>query len=237
MTMRTRRLKVTLVTCAMTAMAAAAPAAAQDVSGVASCCNFGTDLWPEDPNTTRLVFGPTARTLPKGGVSLGLHGFVLPSLQVGITDRVSVGGGTPLMFPFADDRPFWITPKIAVINHHRTQVAVGAVQTFNLEGVGFAYAVMTTGTPRRSVTAGTAITYARSGGRAVVLMLGGDKQVRRKMKFVTENYYVRGQGVLSAGVRFFDERTSLDAAVFAPINSYFYGLVPTLSFVYRFGDS
>jgi hypothetical protein len=237
MTMRITRLKATLVTCAIAAMAAAAPVAAQDVGGVANCCTSAPDLWPEDPNTTRLVFGPTARTLPKGNVALGFHGFVLPSLQVGITDRVSVGGGTPLLFSLGGNRPFWITPKIAVINHHRTQVAVGAVQTFNFDGLGFAYAVMTTGTPRQSVTAATAITYAHSGGRAVVLLLGGDKQVRRKMKLVTENYYVRGQGVLSAGVRFFDERKSLDAAIFAPINSYFYGLVPTLSFVYRFGDS
>lgn len=218
--------------CLAAILASAPPAAAQDLRN--ACCDYDIESWPEDPNTTRLVFGPTARPLPKGDVALGIHGFALPSVQVGITNRVSVGGGTPLMFPLAEDRPFWVTPKIALVNRQRMQVAVGAVQTVNANGIGVAYAVMTTGTTRQSVTAATGITYSRGGKGSLVLMVGGDRQVRSKMKLVTENYYFAGQGALSLGLRFFDERRSLDAALVAPINSYVSGVVPTLNFVYRF---
>jgi hypothetical protein len=220
--------------CVAATIGSTSPAAAQESSDPGSCCEYGMENWPEDPNTTRLVLGPTARPLPKGSVSLGIHGFVLPSVQVGITDRVSIGGGTPLMFPLTTERPFWITPKIALVDRPGTQVAIGAVQTMNLNGAGVAYAVTTTGTTRRSITAGAGVAYSRGGGRSLVLMLGGDRQVRRRMKLVTENYYFSGSGVLSAGVRFFDQRKSLDVALAAPINSYFYGVEPTLSFVYRF---
>jgi hypothetical protein len=218
------RLNVIAAAYLVATIVAVSPAAAQDFADA-----------PEDPNSTRLLFGPTARTLPKGDVTLGIHSFVLPSVQVGITDRFSVGGGTPLLFPLpASDRPYWITPKLQVLNHGNTRIALGVVQTLNLSGVGVAYAVMTTGTSRRSVTAGAGVAYTGDGGRQIAIMAGGDRQVRRSMKFVTENYYFAGQGVLSAGVRFFDERKSLDAAVAAPINGYFYGLVPMVNFVYRF---
>jgi hypothetical protein len=219
-----KRLNVIAAAYLAATIVAVSPAVAQDFADT-----------PEDPNTTRLLFGPTARTLPKGDVTLGIHGLVLPSFQVGITDRFSVGGGTPLLLPLpASDRPYWITPKLQILNQGNTRIALGVVQTLNLSGVGVAYAVMTTGTSRQSVSAGAGVAYARDGERRLAIMVGGDRQVRRSMKFVTENYYFAGLGVLSAGVRFFDERKSLDAAVVAPIDGYFPGLVPTLNFVYRF---
>lgn len=214
-----------------------AAAAAQQPGGTGNCCAEDPDLWPEDPNTTRLLFGPTARTLPRGGVSLGIHGYVLLSVQVGLTDRVSFGGGTPLIFGFGGgaDRPFWITPKIQLVRHRRADVAVGVVHALNVDGgMGMAYAVMTSGTARGSMTAGGVLGYTSGGGRSLVIMVGGDRQVRPRMKFVTENYYRGSQGVVSAGVRFFDDHKSLDAALAAPINGYFYGLVPMLNFTYRF---
>ena len=56
------------------------------------------EFQPADPNNTRLFFGPTGRALPRGQVYLGMYEFVMPFVQVGITDRFSIGGGTPLVF-------------------------------------------------------------------------------------------------------------------------------------------
>ena len=54
---------------------------------------------PPDPTDTRLLLGPTGRSLRSGAGYAGVYGFVFPIVQVGITDRISVGGGLPLLFP------------------------------------------------------------------------------------------------------------------------------------------
>ena len=53
-----------------------------------------------DPNVTRLFFGPTGRSLKKGQTYLGVYEFLMPFVQYGITDRISIGGGTPFVFGF-----------------------------------------------------------------------------------------------------------------------------------------
>ena len=112
---------------------------------------------PVDPNQSRLFFGPTGRSLGKGQVYLGVYEFVMPFVQVGVTDWLSIGGGTPLVFGFEEDgldRPFWITPKLRVFNGKNTQVSAGLFQGFGGGAKpGLAYGVVTSGGPRASVTA------------------------------------------------------------------------------------
>ena len=69
------------------------------------------ELWREDPNPTRLFFGPTGRSLKKGEVYFGVYEVLLPFVQVGITDRLSIGAGTPLLFGDFE-RPYWFTAEI-----------------------------------------------------------------------------------------------------------------------------
>ena len=79
-----------------------------------------------DPNATRLFFGPTGRAMEKGQVYVGVYEFLMPFVQVGITDRLSIGGGTPLIFGIDDwNRPFWITPKLQVFHSASTNISVG----------------------------------------------------------------------------------------------------------------
>ena len=198
------------------------------------------EFQPADPNHTRLFFGPTGRSLPRGQTYLGVYQFVLPFVQVGVTDRFSVGGGTPLMFFFGDDdgfdRPFWITPKLQVFGGKKTQVSVGLFQGFGGGGsAGIAYGVATTGGPGGSLTGGAGVAYTDGGERTGVVMIGGDRPVRRNMKFVTENYvWASGNGIVSAGVRFFGDRLSADLALAAPIG---YGetfVFPVVNFIYLF---
>lgn len=197
------------------------------------------EFLPADPNATRLFFGPTGRSLPKGQVYLGVYEFVMPFVQVGVTNRFSIGGGTPLVFAFDDDgldRPYWVTPKLQVYNGRKAQVAVGAFQGFGGgSSAGIAYGVVTTGTASASLTAGVGMAYTDTGDRAAVVMVGGDRQVRRNMKFVTENYvWKSGHGVVSAGVRFFGERLSADLAFTAPVGYEVRAVLPVVNFVYLF---
>jgi hypothetical protein len=195
------------------------------------------EFMPPDPNATRLFFAPTGRSLPRGQVYLGVYEFVMPFVQVGVTDRFSVGGGTPLVFGMdVGDRPFWITPKLQILKTASTDVAVGVFHVFNAGGDsgGVAYAVSTSGTARGSFTIGGGVAYGEDNSRAGVIMIGAERQVRRNLKVITENYGWRGSGVASAGVRFFGERLSADLALGIPLGTDEFFAFPIVNFVYRF---
>lgn len=190
-----------------------------------------------DPHLTRLFFAPTARSLPRGKVSFGMFGYVMPFVQVGVTDRFSVGGGTPFLLGFDEsERPFWITPKFQVLDGESTQMAVGALHMIaGGESVGIAYAVGSRGNPDNAVTGGVGYAYTDDGERGVVLMLGGERRVRNNLKLISENYIWKGgQGLLSGGVRLIGDRFATDIALVAPIGMDVLFVFPVLNFVYVF---
>jgi hypothetical protein len=179
------------------------------------------EFLPPDPNTTRLFFAPTGRSLARGQVYLGVYEFIAPFVQIGLTDRISIGGGTPLIFGVEDwARPFWVTPKVQLFDAGNTQVAVGVLQAFDSDGDGggIAYGVVSRGTDVRSFTAGAGLAYANGGGRAGVLMVGGEARIARRVKAITENYiWEGGDGIATVGFRFFGERLAADLALAFPI--------------------
>jgi hypothetical protein len=192
-----------------------------------------------DPNGTRLLFGPTGRALPKGQVYLGVYEFFLPFVQVALTDRISIGGGTPLTFGFDEGhRPFWITPKVQIVSTSSTDVAVGAIHGFSGDGdggAGIAYAVGTHGTPRGSFTAGAGLGYTTGGGRTPIVMIAGERQVRHNLKLISENYLGKhANGIAMEGVRFFGGSLSADLALGFPIGVGEFIAFPVVNFVYRF---
>jgi hypothetical protein len=196
------------------------------------------EFQPADPNTTRLFFAPTGRSLKRGQAYLGVSEFMVPTLQVGVTDRFSIGAGTPLIFGLLDegDRPFWLTPKLQVFSGGDTDVAVGTFHVFGMgENAGIAYVVATHGSAAQSVTAGAGMAYNADGGRAGVFMLGGERSVRRNIALITENYMTsKMDAVLSGGVRFFGERLSADLAFVVPVTGESIFAIPVVNFVYLF---
>jgi hypothetical protein len=204
-------------------------------------------FWRADSNATRLFFAPTGRSLERGAGYIGVYEFLLPFVQVGVTDRLTVGAGTPLIF-FGDEsgRPVWVTPKYQFYKGTRTSAAVGVMHFFVLgesSRVGLAYAVATTGTDDNAVSLGAGWAYARyreddasacpvgppgmplpctseETTKVVgspVVMIGGERRLSRHVKFISENYAFEGGGVVSVGVRFLGERLSADLGVFAPV--------------------
>jgi hypothetical protein len=191
-----------------------------------------------DPNATRLFFGPTGRSLKKGQVYLGVYEIFMPFVQVGITDRFSVGGGTPLIFGGGDwENPFWITPKLQVFQTPSTQIAVGVFHAFNVDDdqAGVAYVAGTRGGAVSSVTIGGGLAYGTDGDRGGVVMVGAERSVRRHLKVITENYLWKGgEGIVSAGVRLFGEHLSADFAMMVPIGVDEFFAFPMVNFVYVF---
>lgn len=198
----------------------------------------GGEFLPPDPNTTRLFFAPTGRALKRGQSYLGVYEFLAPIFQVGVTDRLSIGGGTPLVFGIDEwNRPFWITPKLQVYDGRDTQVAIGVLHAFDTDsdGGGIAYGVVSRGTDVRSFTAGAGLAYSTGGGRAAVVMIGGEGRIARRVKAVTENYlWTGGRGLATAGFRFFGERLAADLALAIPIGADDLVVFPLINFVYTF---
>ena len=204
---------------------------------------IGGEFQRSDPTPTRLFFAPTGRALKKGEAYLGVFQVLMPTLQVGVTDRISVGGGTPLIFFGGGDdgwdRPFWVTPKVQLLDSGRVQVATGVFHGLDGDGNGggIGYGVATVGGERASFTGGLGVAYATDGGsgRTVIAMIGGDRQVGRNVKIITENYIWKGgNGIVSVGFRFFGEQLSADLGLAAPLGDDELFLFPVVNFVYSF---
>lgn len=196
------------------------------------------ELWREDPNPTRLFFAPTGRSLKKGEAYFGVYEIILPFVQVGITDRVSIGAGTPLIFGDFE-RPFWVTPKIKLTESRSTAVSAGVMHFFNIDeaSIGIAYGVVTQGGTDNAVTVGLGYSYARTDDEDAgsgVLMLGGERRVSRRVKLVTENYVFKGGGFVSGGVRFLGEKLSADFGLVAPLFEDGMVLFPMINIVRKF---
>lgn len=196
------------------------------------------EFWPADSNPTRLFFAPTARSLKKGEASFGVYEILLPFVQYGITDRISIGGGTPFFFGTGSGQPFWVTPKVQVLKARSTQASVGILHLINMGdfNAGIAYAVVTQGTADASATIGAGYAYAaeddsRSG--APVVMLGAEKRISKRLKFVTENYWFSGVGLASGGFRIMGERLSADIGLVAPLSSGDVFVFPMINFVVK----
>ncbi len=194
----------------------------------------------EDSNPTRLFFAPTGRSIKKGEGYVGVYEIFLSFVQVGITDRLSIGAGTPLLFGFDGDRPFWVTPKVQVYEGRTASAAVGVLHFLNIEGVnlGIAYAAGTFGTRDDALTVGLGWAYANNNDNnegSVVVMVGGERRLSRRVKFITENYAFTGGGIASAGFRFLGESFSADIGLFAPLGvGDLLIALPIVNFVWKF---
>lgn len=194
---------------------------------------------PADPNPTRLFFGPTGRSLPKGSGYLGVYEIFLPFVQVGVTDRVSIGGGTPLFFGSGSEHPFWFTPKVQILNAGRTQAAIGVMHFLNVDDgrFGVAYGAVTHGTSDTAITVAGGFVYDRSFDAtttAGVVMIGGERRVSRRVKLITENYAFSDGGILSFGVRFMGERLSADLGMVMPVGIDETIVFPIVNVVWQF---
>ena len=195
-----------------------------------------------DPNPTRLFFGPTARSLKQGAGYAGVYEILLPFVQVGVTDRISIGAGTPLIFGEGSAHPFWITPKVQVYAGKSGQASVGVMHFLNVGdgNLGIAYLVGTRGSADTAVTGGVGYAYDRtydSKNGAAVVMIGGEHRVTRGIKVMSENYIFNGGGIVTGGVRWMGERFSADLAMVVPTDGGTTIAFPLVNVVYSFSSS
>jgi len=201
-------------------------------------------IWPEDANRTRLFFGPTGRSLGHGEGYVGLYELFFSFVAVGIGDRFTLAGGTPII-PGAIGRALYVAPKLTLVNEDQFQLAAGTLAFFLTESidegsVGIAYGVATFGDVDDAVTLGAGWGFALLDGESSVadepvLMLGLEKRTSASIKVISENYYVSGNALVSGGIRFIGERFSADVGLAGTLGSgdNTFGL-PILSVAWRF---
>ena len=196
-------------------------------------------VWREDPNATRLFFGPTGRAVGKGRGYLGVYEVVFPFVTYGITEEFSISGGTPVI-PGAIGQMYYFAPKVTFVETETFAGAAGVLAG----GVGgdfggIVYGAGTFGVPDQAATVGVGMGFSEGdfNGQPLV-MLGGELRVGAQTKLITENYLSPGTDdvVASGGVRFFGERLSADFGIFTNFAGDCDGLcfLPLVNFVYSF---
>lgn len=131
---------------------------------------IGTDdyvdgvYWFENPNATRYIVGPSAFNLKKGeGYYQNLYLFG-QSVNYGITDHFSIGGGTEIASPiFGGEAPalFFLTPKIGYEVAPKVNLGAGILYIHisdefadDVINTGILYGVATYGTKNNNFTLG-----------------------------------------------------------------------------------
>ncbi len=190
--------------------------------------------WFKNPNTTRLFYGPTGRTLGAGeGYFTDLLLF-FPGVAFGITDNIDIGAGMTI-FPGVDfeDQIYYITPKIGFKAADKLDVAAAAtifrVPDFDddddeddddffesPEVVGILYGVGTYGTGDASLTFGLGFGWTEEElADNPAVLLGGEVRIARRFSLVSENWLFpqTDTPLISYGIRFFGESLSADLAL------------------------
>ncbi len=197
------------------------------------------EFWREDPNSSRLFFTATGRTLQKGEAYVGTYIIVLPFFAVGVTDRITLAGGAPVLF--GELEPFYVAPKVQLFSTARAAISVGTLALFfDDEIVGINYGVGTFGTPDHALTVGLGFGFSgEEFSNQPVAMIGGETRASRRIKLVTENYFLPGEDALlfSVGLRFIGERFSTDLGIAGFAGSDSGCCIPLINFSYAFGRS
>ena len=215
--------------------------AVRRVRVMSSSAIHDAELWPEDPSRTRLFFAPTGRTLRKGETYFSDAYVLFPSIQTGITDLVSFGGGVSIIPGLGlDEQVYYLTPKVGVLVSPSLNVSVGALiagvgRASSDSPVGIGYGVATFGVADASVTTGAGFGFSRASTSQAILMLGGERRVSRSIALLSENYLYTGNGrsgLVSGGIRFMGEKLAVDLA--GVIVSQSSTPFPYVAFIYKF---
>ena len=162
----------------------------------------------------------------------------LPFAAVGITDRISIAAGAPVLF--GELEPFYLAPRVQILKTPKAQASLGTlVFFFDDEAVGIVYGVGTFGDTDKALSAGLGFFYI---GDDVVrepgFMLGGETRVSPRIKLITENYLLPDAAgmVLSGGFRVIGETFGTEIGVVAAVSgSDAFCCIPLVNFSYAFG--
>ena len=201
------------------------------------------EYWRTDPNSSRLLLAPTARSVPSGQGYVSAYEIFFPMVTVGAGDVLTLSGGMSL-FPFAQSELFYVAPKIRPLHLNDFDVAGGVLYINSTsgsgDGVGILYGVGTYGPPRSALTFGLGWGFSGEDfADEPIVMIGGELQVAKSAKFISENWIPPHSDMqfYSFGIRFFGENLAADFALVHPGGARTSGFpfFPWIGFAYNFG--
>lgn len=202
--------------------------------------------WFPNPNATRYLISPTATNLKKGeGYYQNLY-LLFNSINYGVTDYFSIGGGFELISTFSPDVTpiFMLTPKFGFELNEKSHAGAGLlfIGAAGEGSLGIAYGLYTYGDSNTNFTGGLGFGFVdKEFSSRPVLTLSGMHRVKRRLSLVSENWIIPDLDdsyytLLSYGVRFFGEKLSTDLGFInnADIAEFLIIGIPYVDFVVKF---
>jgi hypothetical protein len=200
--------------------------------------------WFNPPNRNRYLFSSSALPLKKGEIIISNAYLFLHSVQFGVSDKVTIGGGGDL---FAGTIGY-LTARVNLLKsekHHFT--AGGSLYFFpadlfsnytNDESVtiGMVSAASTWGDASNNFTLGAGYMYLGNEFLPPIITIGATKRIAKKFGLVTENWALfvgEKTGIpviISVGARYYTKRSTLDLALFSDSESVFGSFVPYIAY-------
>jgi len=181
-----------------------------------------------DPDANTVMFCPTPATLSKGDTYFRDFELFFLNFGTGITDNFDLSLGT--LFPFYSGAFMYsVGGKLRLIDreHHPVGLALTANFT-SLENSGFVSfgGVLGAGDAHRSVNLAVSSTQGKNGAQDTLILLGGDVQVRNRVKVFAEYFNTASlladdfsdlHGFINIGLRLFGTSHSFSFSGFRPL--------------------
>lgn len=199
--------------------------------------------WLEDKSANRMILAPTGRTIKQGQLQIAsmvvIPFFAFPTAHIGITDYINVGLGMSIPVGL-----FYLAPKVRFVKTDYLSMSTGLLwcpaksSSSYFSSLTIGYVAASFGTQSASLNVGIGYNFTKGlFDKKPVIQVGGDLQVGKGFKLISENWGVIGESVpvLSAGFRFFNDFINFDAlAVFVPSKDFPLVFYPLVSLGFNF---
>lgn len=176
----------------------------------------------ENPIPTKYFLGPSAIPLQKGTSYYNNQGVIFNSVQTGVSNNISIGGGLEFLSLFISGSPLLygnikISASASDRFHYGGGLITGGVLGFDDYGSEFfvaPYGIITIGNYDHNITFGGSGVLARY--PIGLFTLSGMTRVSRKVSLISNNYFAIGEAIGGIpsfgiqGVRIMGETTAFD---------------------------
>lgn len=176
----------------------------------------------ENPIPTKYFLGPSAIPLKKGTSYYNNQAVIFNSVQTGVSNNISIGGGLEFLSLFVSGSPLLygnikISASASDRFHYGGGLITGGVLGFNDFGIEFfvaPYGIITVGNYDHNLTFGGGVVLESY--PFGVFTLSGMTRVSRKVSLISNNYFAIGESIGGLpsfgiqGVRIMGETTAFD---------------------------
>jgi hypothetical protein len=185
----------------------------------------------ENPNATRYLFAPSSFNLRKGEGYYQNAYIGINTVNYGITDNFTIGGGIELFSTLSGNPSLMLTPKVNFPISEKFNVGAGAL-LINIGGLstrttaGILFGTATVGDRETNATVGGGWGFVKqtnntNGSGTPVFTVCGMTRLAPRWALVSENWIVTAKdvqfGIISAGARYMRESFTIDFAFWRPV--------------------